>query len=153
MKDPYVLDEFDKRIIHKLEEDGRMPFSQIAEELRISNTMVHKRINKLMRNQIITKINPTYNEKRLGYAYGAFTGITLDKEHKTQEVIKALKKIPEVTECHFIAGSYTLYLRIFAKDQEDLRRILYDTIDNIDGVAKTESMIDLGCAFKRNIAF
>ncbi len=149
----YELDDFDRGIINKLEEDGRMPFSQIAEELGISNTMVHKRIAKLRRKKIITKINPTYDEKKLGYGFGAFTGIVLDKEHKTQKVIEALKKIPEVTECHFIAGRYTLYVRIFAKDQEDLRRILYDVIDNIDGVAKTESMIDLGCAFKRNIAF
>ena len=149
----YTLDEFDKKIIHKLERDGRMPFSQIADELGISNTMVHKRMAKLLGKKIITKINPTYDEKKLGYGYGAFTGITLDKEHKTQSVIEALKKIPEVTECHFIAGKYTLYVRIFAKDHEDLRRILYDVIDNIDGVQKTESMIDLGCAFKRNILF
>ncbi len=147
-----TIDEFDKKIIKKLETDGRMPFSQIADEIGISNTMVHKRINKLIDNKVITKINPTFDEKTLGYGFGTFTGITLDKEHKTKAVIEALKKIPEVTECHYIAGKYTLYLRIFAKDHEDLRRILYDTIDNIDGVSKTESMIDLGCAFKRNIA-
>ena len=147
----YEIDDFDRMIIKKLEEDGRMPFSQIAEELKISNTMVHKRVDKLMRRKIITRINPTFDEKRLGYGYGAFTGITLDKEHKTQSVIEKLKQIPEVTECHYIAGAFTLYLRIYARDQEDLRRILYDRIDNIDGVAKTESMIDLGCAFKRNI--
>lgn len=149
----YQLDDFDRKIINKLEEDGRKAFSQIAEEIGISNTMVHKRVDKLLRKKIITKINPTFDEKKLGYGYGAFTGITLDKEHKTQSVIEALKKISEVTECHFIAGQYTLYVRIFAKDQEDLRRILYDVIDNIDGVSKTESMIDLGCAFKRNIVF
>jgi len=149
----YALDDFDRKIIQKLETDGRIPFSQIAEELGVSNTMIHKRIGRLVEKKVITKINPTYDEKRLGYGYGTFTGITLDKEYKTQSVIEALKKIPEVTECHYIAGKYTLYLRIFAKDQEDLRRILYDTIDNIDGGSKTESMIDLGCAFKRNIAF
>lgn len=148
----FELDDFDKNILKKLEQDGRMPFSQIADELGISNTMVHKRINKLFKRKIITKINPSYDEMKLGYGYGAFTGITLEKEHKTQSVIEELKKIPEITECHYIAGAFTLYIRVFAKDQEDLRRILYDKIDNIDGVSKTESMIDLGCAFKRNIA-
>jgi Lrp/AsnC family transcriptional regulator for asnA, asnC and gidA len=149
----YEFDDYDRQILHKLEADGRMPFSQIAAELKISNTMVHKRVDKLFRRKVIAKINPTYNEKKLGYGYGAFTGITLDKEHKTQMVIEALKQIPEVTECHYVAGGFTLYIRIFAKDQEDLRRILYDQIDNIHGVIKTESMIDLGCAFKRNIGF
>lgn len=145
------LDKYDRLIIKKLEKDGRIPFSQIASELGISNTMVHKRFDRLKRMKVIAKINPTFNEKALGYGYGAFTGITLEKESQTKSVIKALQKIPEVTECHYIAGGFTLYLRIYAKDQEDLRRILYDQIDNITGVYKTESMIDLGCAFKRNI--
>jgi len=147
------LDDFDRNIIQKLEEDGRMPFSQIAEELGISNTMVHKRFDKLRRRRVIRNIIPILNERRLGYGYGAFTGITLDKEHKTQQVIEKLKMIPEVTECHYVAGGFTLYLRIFAKDQDDLRRILYEQIDNIEGVTKTDSMIDLGCAFKRNLSF
>ena len=99
----YSLDQFDRQIIQKLEEDGRMPYSQIAAELNISNTMVHQRMQKLIKRKIITRIIPNYDEKKLGYGYGAFTGITLDKEYKTQSVIERLKKIPEITECHFIA--------------------------------------------------
>lgn len=148
-----AIDEFDLKIIRKLDEDGRIPYSQIAEELGISNTMVHKRVGKLTEKGVIQHISPVFDEKLLGYGYGAFTGIVLDKESRTQEVIENLRKIPEVTECHYIVGPYSLYIRIFAKDQEDLRRILYDEIDNIEGVLRTESMIDLGCAFKRNILF
>ena len=66
------IDDYDRQIMKKLESDGRIPFSQIAEELGISNTMVHKRVQKLLRRKVIKKINPTYNEQRLGYGYGAF---------------------------------------------------------------------------------
>ena len=75
------IDEFDKKIIKKLETDGRMSYLQIADELGISNTMVHKRINKLFEKKIITKINPTFDEKALGYGFGAFTGINLSLIH------------------------------------------------------------------------
>ncbi|MEE9371636.1 MAG: Lrp/AsnC family transcriptional regulator [Saprospiraceae bacterium] len=147
-----MIDAYDRRILEELEYDGRAAFSAIANTLRISNTMVHQRINKMMDNGVITHIKPVINEKKIGYDLGSFTGITLENDYNSDTVIQELKKIPEITECHYIAGGYTLFLRIFARNSEHLRHILYDNIDKIEGVNKTESMIDLGCAFKRNVA-
>ena len=145
------LDDFDVQILRQLEIDGRKAFSAIATELGISNTMVHQRVNRLTEQGILRGIKPVLDEKKIGYDWGAFTGITLEKDHDSERIIEALKNIPEVTECYYITGSYTLYLRIIAKNHEDMRRILYDKIDNIAGIAKTDSIIELGCAFKRNI--
>ena len=119
------LDDFDISILKQLEIDGRMAFSAIASELGISNTMVHQRVNKMTEQGILTGIKPVLNEKKIGYDWGAFTGITLEKDHDSD--------------------------RIIAKNHEHMRQILYNQIDNIEGIAKTDSMIELGCAFKRNI--
>jgi Lrp/AsnC family transcriptional regulator, regulator for asnA, asnC and gidA len=146
------LDEFDIKIIKELEKDGRIAYSTIAANLKISNTMVHQRINKLIEQGIITRIQPIINEKKVGYDWGAFTGITLSKDHDSDRVIEALKKIPEITECYYITGSYTLYIKMIAKNHEHMRKILYEQIDSIPGIAKTDSIIELGCAFKRNIS-
>ena len=146
------LDDFDILILRQLEIDGRKAFSAIATELGISNTMVHQRVNRLTEQGILRGIKPVLDEKKIGYDWGAFTGITLEKDHDSVRIIEALKNIPEVTECYYITGTYTLYLRIIAKNHEDMRRILYDKIDNIVGIAKTDSIIELGCAFRRNIA-
>ena len=146
------LDDFDIQILRQLEIDGRKAFSVIATELGISNTMVHQRVNRLTEQGILRGIKPVLDEKKIGYDWGAFTGITLEKDHDSERIIEALKNIPEVTECYYITGTYTLYLRIIAKNHEDMRRILYDKIDNIAGIAKTDSIIELGCAFRRNIA-
>lgn len=145
------LDEYDIQILKLLETDGRMAFSAIATELNISNTMVHQRVNKLQEQGILRGIKPVLNEKLIGYDWGAFTGLTLEKDHDSERIIEELKKIPEVTECYYITGTYTLYLRIVAKNHEHMRHILYDKIDNISGISKTDSIIELGCAFKRNI--
>jgi Lrp/AsnC family transcriptional regulator, regulator for asnA, asnC and gidA len=147
-----ILDEFDINIIKELEKDGRMAFSAIANNLKISNTMVHQRINRLMEQGIISGIKPVLNEKKIGYDWGTFTGITLKKDQDSAKVIEALKAIPEVTECYYITGSYTLYIKMIAKDHEHMRQLLYDKIDSISGISKTESLIELGCAFKRNIS-
>jgi Lrp/AsnC family transcriptional regulator for asnA, asnC and gidA len=146
------LDEFDIKIIKELEKDGRIAYSTIAANLKISNTMVHQRINKLTEQGILAGIQPVINEKKAGYDWGAFTGITLNKDHDSDRVIEALKKIPEITECYYITGSYTLYIKMIAKNHEHMRKILYEQIDSIPGIAKTDSIIELGCAFKRNIS-
>tara|TARA_Y100000385_G_scaffold268507_1_gene305598 strand:+ start:93 stop:548 length:456 start_codon:yes stop_codon:yes gene_type:complete len=146
-----MIDAYDRRILQELEHDGRVAYSAIANSLHISNTMVHQRINKMMDNGVISGIRPVIDEKKIGYNLGSFTGITLENDYSSDKVIAELRKIKEITECHFIAGGYTLFLRIFAKDSDHLRKILYDKIDKIEGVSKTESMIDLGCAFKRNV--
>ena len=145
------LDEFDINILKLLETDGRMAFSAIAAELGISNTMVHQRVTKMTEQGILTGIKPVLNVKKMGYDWGAFTGLTLEKDHDSQRIIEALKQIPEVIECYYITGAFTLYIRIIAKNHEHMRRILYEQIDNIEGIAKTDSMIELGCAFKRNV--
>ncbi|MBF7092463.1 Lrp/AsnC family transcriptional regulator [Flavobacterium sp. ALJ2] len=146
-----ILDEFDISIIKELEKDGRMAFSSIASNLKISNTMVHQRVNRLIDHGILTGIKPVVNEKKIGYDWASFTGITLNKDSDSNRIIEALKEIPEVTECYFVTGSFTLYLKIIATNHEHMRKILYEKIDSIPGIAKTDSIIELGCAFKRNI--
>ena len=147
------LDKFDVFIIQELEKDGRMAYSTIAANLKISNTMVHQRVNRLIEQGILLGIKPVLNEKKIGYDWGAFTGITLNKDQDSSRIIEALKKIPEVTECYYISGLYTLYIKIIARNHEHMRKILYEKIDNIPGISKTDSIMELGCAFKRNITF
>ena len=146
------LDEFDINIIKELEKDGRMAYSAIATNLKISNTMVHQRINRLTEQGILKGIKPVIDEKKVGYDWGSFTGLTLNKDQDSGRIIEELKKIPEITECYFITGSFTLYIKIIAKDHEHMRKILYEKIDNIPGIAKTDSIMELGCAFKRNVS-
>ncbi|MFQ6599966.1 Lrp/AsnC family transcriptional regulator [Flavobacterium sp. SLB02] len=146
-----ILDEFDISIIKELEKDGRMAFSAIAANLKISNTMVHQRINRMIEQGVISGIKPIIQEKKIGYDWASFTGITLNKDSDSDRIIEALKDIPEITECYYVTGSFTLYIKIIATNHEHMRRILYEKIDSIPGIAKTDSIIELGCAFKRNI--
>lgn len=147
------LDEFDKQILKELEEDGKKPFSQIAIDLDISNTMVHQRITRMKKEGILKRHSIELDEKKLGFEWGAFTGITLHDGGDTYKVIEELKKIPEVTECYHISGKYALYIRVVAIDNEHMRDVLYTKIEDIEGVKSTESLVDFGCAFKRNAPF
>ncbi len=147
-----TLDEFDKNIIKELIKDGRVAYSTIAANLKISNTMVHQRVNRMTEKGILLGVKPVINEKKIGYDWGAYTGISLNKDQDSNRIIDELKKIPEITECYYISGSYTLYIKIIAKNHEHMRKILYEKIDTIQGILKTDSIMELGCAFKRNVS-
>lgn len=146
------LDHIDKHILQLLEKDGRIPFSTIAQELGVSNTMIHQRVEKLQTKGIIPAFKPHFDEKALGFGLASYTGIVLAKDPQTDRVVAELKNIPEVTECYYIAGEYTLFTKIVARDSEHLREILYNKVDAIEGIQRTQSMIELGCAFKRNVS-
>jgi Lrp/AsnC family transcriptional regulator for asnA, asnC and gidA len=145
------LDDFDKLILVELEKDGRKPYSEIAKKLGISNTMVHQRVGRLKTLGIIKKLALELDERKMGYEWSAFTGIILKEDSDSENIIERLKEIPEVVECYYITGQYTLYIRIVAKNSEHMRKVLYEKIDLIPGVLKTESLIDFGRAFKRNV--
>lgn len=146
------LDEFDKKILIQLEKDGRKPYSEIAKKLNISNTMVHQRVTRMKKIGILKGAGIILDERKLGYEWSAFTGLVLKEDSDSKTIIEELRKIPEVTECYYITGQYTLYIRIVAKSNEHMRSVLYDKIDHISGILKTESMIDFGAAFKRNVS-
>jgi Lrp/AsnC family transcriptional regulator, regulator for asnA, asnC and gidA len=146
-----ILDSYDKLILQELEKDGRKAFSEIAKKLDISNTMVHQRVNRLKEQGILKKMALELDERKMGYEWSAFTGLILKEDSDSKAIIEELKNIPEVTECYYITGKYALYIRIVAKNSDHMRRVLYEKIDLIPGVLKTESLIDFGRAFKRNV--
>lgn len=146
----FKLDKHDRNILKELESDGRKAYSSIAQKLDISNTMVNQRVNKMMEHGVIDGIKPVINEKKIGFDWGSFTGLTLEKDIDSGRIIKELEAIPEITECYYVTGSYTLFVRITATTHEHMREILYNKLDHIKGILKTDSIMDLGCAFKRN---
>lgn len=146
----FKLDKHDRNILKELELDGRKAYSSIAQKLEISNTMVNQRVNKMIEHGVINGIKPVIDEKKIGFDWGSFTGLTLEKDIDSGRIIKELEAIPEITECYYVTGSYTLFVRITATTHQHMREILYNKLDHIKGILKTDSIMDLGCAFKRN---
>jgi len=146
-----MTDQTDKAILRQLQDDGRKPYAEIAKSLKISNTMVHQRISKMKQHGYLKGISIALDERKMGFEWSAFTGIVLKEDSDSESIIKALELIPEILECYYITGQYTRYIRLVARNSEHMRSVLYDKIDHIPGVLKTESIIDFGTAFKRGV--
>ncbi len=145
------FDYVDKQILLKLQKDARKAYSQIATELKVSNSLVHQRIKKMKKAQVLQTAAYTLDEKKLGYKTKSYTGIRLREARFAKEVMQELKKIEEIVECNFVSGNYAIFILIFAKDNEHLQRILYDKVHLINGVAGTDTFICFDTCFKRNI--
>lgn len=150
MSDRYVLDEVDRNILAELQSDAEKPYIQIAKSLNISNSLVHQRVARLKQYHIIETTQITLSEKALGYESSAFTGVILKEDPSSKYIIEALKNIPEIVECYYISGQYTLFLKIVARNNDHLREVLYDKIDAIGGILRTETTINFGTVFNRN---
>jgi Lrp/AsnC family transcriptional regulator for asnA, asnC and gidA len=145
------LDFINKEIIRKLSEDGRLPFSELAKQLKISNSLVHQRVKKLQESGVITGFSVQIQPKAMGYESFTYTGIVTKEARFAYSIAENLKKIPGITECHWVSGKYALFIKIVAKNNEELRKILYEQVHNIEGVGSTDSYISFGAAFENNM--
>ncbi|AUC85147.1 AsnC family transcriptional regulator [Polaribacter sp. ALD11] len=145
------IDYIDKQILIQLQTDGRKAFSQIAEELKISNSLVHQRIKKLTDAEIIKNAEFLLDEKKLGYKTKSYTGIRLREARFAKSVMEELIKINEIVECNYVSGNYAIFILIFAKDNEHLREVLYEQVHLINGVSGTDTFICFDTGFKRNL--
>ncbi len=145
------IDEIDKKILSYLIKNARIPFLEIARECGISGAAIHQRVKKMEDTGIIEGSRFNVKPKALGYKVCAFIGVTLDHAHKYKTVVKEIKKIPEVVECHFITGNYTFLLKLICRNHQHLMELLINTLQNIPGISKTESFIALEQPIDRQI--
>jgi Lrp/AsnC family transcriptional regulator for asnA, asnC and gidA len=136
-----LLDSFDYKIIAALQKDGRMPFSQIAQELGVSPGMVRLRYNRLV-EQGFLQVFAITNPLRMGYKMMALIGIRVDG-HKLMEVADQISQLEEVIYLILTSGSYDIFAEIVCRDHAHLLQFLSKRLYQIEGVRESESFIHL----------
>jgi len=145
------IDGIDKEILRALMEDARTPILEIARKVGISGAAIHQRLRKLEKSELISGSKFMINPKALGYTTMAFVGIYLDKAMNNPEAVKQLLKIPEVLECHYTTGNWSIFIKILCKDNEHLMHVLNKQIQTIPGVSRTETFVSLQQQIDRQI--
>ena len=151
-KDILKLDGIDKKILKMLMENSRRPILEIAKNIGISGAAIHQRLRKLEAQNLIISSGIKLNTKILGFTTLAFIGIFLDNATINKTVVNQLKEIPEIIECHYTTGDWSILAKLLCKDNEDLMKILTKKIQIIKGVARTETYISLEQQIERQIS-
>ncbi len=146
-----TLDGIDKEILRFLMEDARKPILEIARHIGISGAAIHQRLRKLEASGIIKGSKFIVDPKVVGYNTMAYVGIFLEKAMSNPKAIKALKDIPEVLECHYTTGNWSILIKVLCRDNAHLMDLLNNRIQQIEGVSRTETFISLDQQIDRQI--
>lgn len=148
----HQIDRLDK-ILQLISKDARIPFLEVARECNVSGAAIHQRIQKLRNLGIIKGSEFVVDTYKIGYQTCAYIGIVLSDISKFQAVVTELKKVPEIVECHYATGKYSMFIKIYAKDNRHLLQIILEYLTTIDGVQHTETFqLSLDEIFNRQLS-
>ena len=142
------LDRIDLRLLELLQVDGRQPYAELGAAVGISGPSVHERVKKLESRGVIQRYSAVVAPDALGYGVLAFTWLTQAPGTGAHDLTADFATIPEIEECHHIAGEADYLLKIRVRDTLDLERIIHRLQINPQ-VFSTETDVVLSSAFER----
>lgn len=135
------IDKIDKQILQIIMHNARTPSKDIAVVCGVSRAAIHQRIQRLIDLKVITGSGYHVSHKALGFTTCTYIGINLERGAMYRDVVPQLEKIPEVVECHYTTGPYTMFIKLYARDNEHLMDLLNNKIQQIHGITGTETLI------------
>ena len=144
------LDSLDKKILHLIAEDARIPFLEVARACNVSGAAIHQRIQKLTSLGILKGSQFIIDPEKIGYETCAYIGLFLKNPEKFDEVVEALRQIPEVVECHYTTGGFDMFIKIYAFNNHHLLNIIHDKLQPL-GLSRSETIISFNAAITRQL--
>ena len=142
------LDKLDKKILCLIAEDARIPFLEVARECKVSGAAIHQRIKKLTNLGVLKGSQFVIDPEKIGFETCAYMGLNLKNPENFDEVVEALKKIPEIVECHYTTGEYDLFIKVYAHNNHHLLTIIHDKLQVL-GLSRSVSLISYNAVIDR----
>ena len=146
------LDPIDRKILDELTADARIPIAELARRVSLSKTPVAARIRHLEEIGLITGYRAVLSPLRLGLSHVTFVEVRLSdtRERALQAFNEAVRKIPEVEECHMIAGGFDYLLKVRSRTIEDYRRIMAESLSSLPNVHSTSTYVAMEAVVEGN---
>jgi Lrp/AsnC family transcriptional regulator for asnA, asnC and gidA len=135
------MDKIDREIVARLQYDGRMPFTDIAAELDISEGTVRRRVKRLTDSgvlQIVAIVEPQF----LGWSAAGMIGVTV-QAGQADAVAHQISQFPEVSYLFMASGEFDLFVEVFCRDREHFVSFLNQKLQQVDGVERTRTFMIL----------
>ena len=145
------IDNLDKKILEIITANARIPFKDVAAECGVSRAAIHQRVQRLIDLGVIVGSGYHVDPKMLGYSTCTYVGVILERGSMYKRVVEELNHIPEVVECHFTTGPYTMLIKLYACDNAHLMELLNNRLQEIPGVISTETLISLEQSINKEI--
>lgn len=146
----HQLDELDQQILSMIASNARTPFLEVARVCGVSGAAIHQRIQKLTSLGILNGSEFLLNPQKIGLETCAYVGLFLKDPSNFDAVVAALQLIPEVVECHFTTGQYDIFIKMYARNNNDLMNIIHDKLQPL-GLSRSETIISFNEVFRRQM--
>lgn len=134
------LDQVDRQIMAQLVQDGRMSVTQVAENVHISRAHAYTRINRLTREGVLTRFTALVDPIKAGLTSSAYVTLKV-RQHAWRALREELSALPEVHHIALVGGDFDVILLVRAKDNIDLRRVIFDQLQSMAGVLDTQTFL------------
>ena len=144
-EDKVKLDAIDRQILQILQEDGRITNTKLAKSVGLSAPPILERVKKLERAGVIKCYRAILDAKALGRAFVVFAAVNLDVKALADVAVfeTSVRRMPEVLECHHIAGDIDFLLKINVADQEHYKQLVIEGLSKIEGINRMQSWVVL----------
>lgn len=136
------IDDLDSRLLALLTERPQIGVLGASRELGVARGTVQARLDRLVRRGVISSFAPTVDPHSLGYPVTAFCTLAIRQQEGHEPLLEHLRGIPEVLEVHTITGDGDLMVRVVARDNPDLQRVI-DSVVSTGMVTRTSTVIAL----------
>ena len=130
------------KILSELSSDASISVPKLAEKINTNSSVVYSRIKRLIKQKLIKKYTIDVNDKELGYGVKSVTGINMDSK-KRDSIIEQLFNIDGVREISEVTGRFDIMVTMYAKNLNDMHKVVSGKIGKIDGIVGSESFIEM----------
>jgi len=147
------MDSIDRRILATLQAEGRLPVTDLAERVGLSPTPCARRMTRLEGEGLITGYSARVDPEKLGYPITVFVFVELERQSRDalDGFERAIRRFPEVLECHLMTGSRDILLKIAARDLKSFDAFLEDDLMTVPGIRSTRTSFSLRAMVDREV--
>jgi DNA-binding Lrp family transcriptional regulator len=141
-----TLDEIDRKVLHVLQEDGRISNAELARAVGLSRAATHARVRKLERLGVIGRYTAIVDPEAVGFELLCLIGVamTLHSQDHIARARAAIAEMPEVLECWHVTGDFDYILKVAVRSRSDLQRFILDRLTPVPGIARINTSLVLG---------
>jgi Lrp/AsnC family transcriptional regulator, leucine-responsive regulatory protein len=139
------LDTIDHNLLEILQSNGKITNAQLSKEIGLSPAPTLERVKKLEQQGIIQSYHAQIDREKVGLGVMTFVQVSLNGHRKsvTDAFVEKIEKVGEIIECHHVTGSCDFLLKVIAKDINSYQKLIMETINEIEEVASTQTMVIL----------
>lgn len=140
------LDEIDRKVLHALQEDGRVSNADLARSIGLSRAATHARVRRLERDGVIARYTAIVDPQAVGFDLLCLIGVAmqLHSQENIARFLAAVVEMSEVLECYHVTGDFDYVLKVAVRGRSDLQRFILDRLTPVPGIARINTSLVLG---------